>query len=333
MGDNLRHSIYTFFVRADRLVSIILILERRGPRTCSALAEELEVSRRTILRDIEALSGAGIPVIAEGGHGGGVRLDEAYRSGLSGLGEGELKALLLGADASLAEDLGLGEQLRLARLKLAAQGPKSLEPVFEMLQRRIYVDSRWWWREKEADAFLAPAQAAVLRDEIVECAYERYDGSLGRGRLEAYGLVAKSGFWYFVARRGGELRCYRVSRIRELCPTGERFERDPSFDLRSWWPKNAERFAAEFSAFRFKVAVPETSLPFLRRIAPGRAEVLGAHPRRKDWIEVEVGLDSSLYAELVVLGLGAECRVLEPDSLEEAVLARARSALRGRGAG
>jgi hypothetical protein len=105
MGDILCHPIVRWRrMRADRLVSIILMLQNRGPRTCAGLADELEVSRRTILRDLDALSTAGVPVIAEGGHGGGVRLDESYRAGLTGLGEGELRALLIGADAALARD-------------------------------------------------------------------------------------------------------------------------------------------------------------------------------------------------------------------------------------
>src|SRR5512140_326387 len=114
-------------MRADRLVSIILTLQNHGLRTCATLAEQLEVSRRTILRDLDALSTAGVPVIAFGGPGGGVRLDDAYRAGLTGLGEGELRVLLLGADARLARDLGMHEALRLGRLKLQATQAKRFE--------------------------------------------------------------------------------------------------------------------------------------------------------------------------------------------------------------
>jgi predicted DNA-binding transcriptional regulator YafY len=314
-------------VRADRLVSILLILERRGLTTCAALAGELEVSRRTILRDIEALSFAGVPVLAEGGHGGGVRLDDAYRSGLSGLGERELRALFLGIDASLAQDLGLGEPLRLARLKLETSGSRSLGPALEVLQRRIHVDSRWWWHEEGGDAFLPLLQEAVLHDETVHAEYERHDGSLGEGRLEPHGLVAKAGFWYLVARRDGAFRSYRVSRIRVVRATGEPFQRDPQFDIRTWWPANAERFAAQFSSYRFTLALPEASLALLRRVAPGRSEPRGRYPRKKGWLRVELALDSPLYAELVVLALGADCRVLAPRSLATATRARARAAL------
>jgi predicted DNA-binding transcriptional regulator YafY len=174
---------------------------------------------------------------------------------------------------------------------------------------------------------MASLQAAVFGDEVAEAEYERYDGSSGGGRLEPYGLVAKSGLWYLVARRAGEFRCYRVSRLRSFVGSGSRFDRDEGFDLRAWWPANAERFAAEFSAYKFSVAIPEGSLPYLRRIAPGRVAVLGSHGGERGWIGVEVGLDSRLYAELIVLGLGAQCRVLEPDSLAAAVVSRARETI------
>jgi RNA polymerase sigma factor (sigma-70 family) len=314
-------------IRADRLVSIILILQSRGTRTCAALAEELEVSRRTILRDLEALSFAGVPVIAEGGRGGGVRLDESYRSGLTGLGEGELRALVLGADAALASDLGMGEAFRLGKLKLLASKTERFDPALERLQRRVFVDSRWWWHEESAESFLPLLQEAVFRDEAVEAEYEHYDGSLGGGRIEPYGLVAKAGQWYLVGRRGEELRSYRVSRFRSVRLTGEAFERDESFDLREWWPANGGRFASEFSAYRFVLALPEEGLRLVRRLAPGRASLRGPDPERRGWIVAEIGVDSSLYAELIVLGLGGECRVIEPASLGAAVDARARAAL------
>lgn len=316
-------------MRADRLVSIILILQGRGGRTCAALASELEVSRRTILRDLDALSTAGVPVLAEGGHGGGVRLDESYRAGLTGLGEGELRALIIGADDALARDLGMGEAFRLGRLKLAAAQAKRFEPALDVLQRRVLIDSRWWWHEAEADPFLAPLQAAMLADEVVAADYEHYDGSVRRGPIEPYGLVAKSGLWYLVGRRDGRLRTYRVSRFRSVRRNGQRFVRSDDFDIRTWWPANQKRVAAELSSFRFTLALPEENLRFLRRIAPGRVEVLPADPRGEGWAVAAVAVDSSLYAELVMLALGEDCRVIEPTSLGRAVAARARAALRG----
>jgi predicted DNA-binding transcriptional regulator YafY len=315
-------------MRADRLVSIILTLQNHGPRTCAALAEQLEVSRRTILRDLDALSTAGVPVIAFGGPGGGVRLDESYRAGLTGLGEGELRVLLLGADARLARDLGMDEALRLGRLKLQATQAKRFEPALEVLQRRVLIDSRWWWHEENTDTFLAPLQAAVLADEVVDADYEHYDGSARRGPLEPYALVAKSGLWYLVGRRDGRLRTYRVSRFRLLQRTGRHFVRGDDFDIRTWWPANQRRVAAELSSFHFTLALPEAGLGVVRRIAPGRVEIPRLRPRRDGWRVAKIAVDSALYAELIVLALGAECRVIEPASLARAVAARARAALR-----
>jgi len=315
------------YLRAERLIALLLILQNRGKRTCRALADELEVSRRTVLRDVDALSSAGIPVMAEGGRGGGVWLDDAYRSSLTGFSEAELRALLIGGDAAISGDLGLGEAFSLGRLKLRASLPRRYEEALESIQQRILIDSRWWWNEETESAFLRPLQEAVVKDAVVEAEYERYDGSAGGGKIEAYGLVAKSGLWYFVGWREGEYRSYRVTRFRSVRDTGERFVRDASFDLEEWWTKSAESFAREFSAYRFVIALPEEKLRFVRWIAPGRVELRGPHVPRRGWIEAEIGLDSQLYAELLVLGLDAECRVLEPRALAEAVVARARAAM------
>jgi predicted DNA-binding transcriptional regulator YafY len=315
------------YLRAERLIALLLILKNRGKRTCNALAKELEVSRRTVLRDVDALSSAGIPVMAEGGRGGGVWLDEAYRSSLTGFSEAELRALLIGGDAALSGDLGLGEAFSLGRLKLRASLPRRYEEALESIQQKILIDSHWWWNEETESAFLRPLQEAVLKDAIVEGEYERYDGSAGGGRIEAYGLVAKAGLWYFIGRREGEYRSYRASRFRFLRDTGERFVRDPSFELEGWWARSAKSFAREFSAYRFVIALPEERLRFVRWIAPGRVEVRGPHVPRNGWVEAEIGLDSELYAELLVLGLDAECRILEPRALADAVVARARAAM------
>jgi predicted DNA-binding transcriptional regulator YafY len=316
-----------FFLRAERLIALVLILQNRGKRSCRALADELEVSRRTVLRDVDALSSAGIPVMTEGGHGGGIWLDESYRSSLTGFNEGELRALFIGGDAALSGDLGLGEAFNLGRLKLLASLPRRYERALDSVQKRILIDSRWWWSEESGNAFLRPLQEAVLEDAVVEAEYERYDESTSRGRIEAYGLVAKAGLWYFIGRRDGEYRSYRVSRFRSIHDTGDRFARDEAFELCEWWPRNAERFAREFSAYRFILALPEERLRFVQWIAPGRVEPRGPHVPRDGWIEAEIGVDSELYAELLVLGLGAESRVLEPPALAEAVVARARAAI------
>ena len=316
-------------MRADRLISLVLLLQDAGKTTTARLAAELGVSRRTLLRDLEALSISGIPVLAEGGPGGGVWLDPGYRTTLTGMKEAELKTLLVNADGRLLDDLGWGESFRESQRKLKAALPRRFEPGVEFVRRRLLIDARWWWHEA-AEAALETLQTAVWGDRVVSGEYEGWNGEPKPVRLEAYGLAAKAGLWYFVGRREGEWRTYRVSRFIRV-EAGTRFERDPDFDLAAWWPIHAGAFATEFSSFRFVVALPAEQLRYLKGIAPGRVEAKGPHGHREGWIEAEVGLDSEVYAELVVMGLGADCVILGNDDLKQAVLRRAQEALAAHG--
>jgi predicted DNA-binding transcriptional regulator YafY len=306
----------------------MLILQNRGKSRCRDLAEELGVSRRTVLRDIDALSLSGIPVIAESGPGGGVFLDEDYRTGLTGLKAAELRALLLSTDGGLLSDIGLGDAVRSGRLKLEAAAPKRESEALAAFRGRILIDSRWWWHQEQDASILSSLQEAVFSDALVEADYDRYDGTRRKTRLEAYGLAAKSGLWYFIGRRDdGEFRTYRVSRLISVRRLPRNFRRDPDFNLEVWWPRNAERFAKEFSAYRFTLAVSADKLTELRLFAPGRVAELGPHSRREGWIEAEIGVDSENYAAMLVVLMGKHGRILSPASLATFVAALARELL------
>jgi len=309
-------------VRADRLISLVLLLQERRTTT-ARLAEELGASRRTILRDLDALSLSGVPVLAEGGPGGGVWLDAAYRTTLTGLKEAEVRSLLVNTDGRLLDDLGWGETYRTTRRKLEASVPRRFEPGVDFVKRRLVLDSRWWWHEA-ADPQLEVLQNAVWADRTVVGEYEAWDGTRKAVRLEAYGLAAKAGLWYFVGRRDGEWRTYRVSRFAGV-KADQPFAREP-FDLSTWWPVHAAAFAAEFSAYRFSIALPEAQERYLRGIAPGRVDVKGRY-EKAGWVVAEVGLDSAVYAELVVLGLGRDCVIIGNEELRAAVARRARDGL------
>ena len=312
-------------IRADRLISLILGLQDQGKTTAAVLARTLGVSRRTILRDLEALSLSGIPVLSEGGPGGGIWLDPAYRTSLTGMKEVELRTLLVGGDGRLLDDLGWGHAFRETQRKLRASVPRRFEPGVEVVRRRLVIDSLWWWHEG-GDPRLDTLQTAVWGDRMVEGTYENREGELRAVVLEAYGLAAKAGLWYFIGRREGEWRTYRVSRFGSLRATAP-FRRDPAFDLSQWWPVHAAQFATELTGLRFTLALPEDRVRYLRGIAPGRVEVTGPFADRPGWVTVEVGLDSSLYAELVVLGLGRDCVILGNPELVAAVVSRAREAV------
>jgi predicted DNA-binding transcriptional regulator YafY len=311
-------------LRADRLISLILSLQDHGKATASTLAETLGVSRRTILRDLDALSLSGVPILAEGGPGGGIWLDPAYRTSLTGMKETELRTLLVAGDARLLDDLGWGKEYLESQRKLRASVPRRFESGVDHLRRRLVIDSRWWWHEA-GEPNLESLQAAVWEDRVIEGNYQSWEGGTKAVRLEAYGLVAKAGLWYFVGHRDGEWRTYRVSRFGSVRVAGT-FVRDVQFDLSVWWPAHAAEFAGEMAGFRFSLALSEDQVRYLRGIAPGRVDVVGPW-EKSGWVKADIRLDSSLYAELIVLGLGRECVILDNPDLKDAVIRRCRECL------
>lgn len=238
--------------------------------------------------------------------------------------EAELRTLLAAGYARLLDDLGWGQTFRETQAKLRASVPRRFEPGVENMRQRLVIDSWWWWHEA-GEPNLEVLQAAVWGDRVVEGEYQPWEGGAKAVRLEAYGLAAKAGLWYFVVRREGQWRVYRVSRFAFLRAAGA-FARDPSFDLPAWWSTHAAEFAGELAVFRFSPGLPEDRVRYLRNIAPGRVEVAGPW-ERPGWVRAEVGLDSSLYAELVVLGLGRPCVILDNPELARAVVRRCREGL------
>src|SRR5215831_10443662 len=222
-------------MRADRLLAIMLMLQRRGKMTTQALADELNVSRRTVLRDVEALSSAGVPLYAEGGHGGGVALDENYRVTLTGLKEAEVRALFISSSTRLLRDLGLSEAAESTQPKLFAALPALHRQAVEHFQQRIYIDPVWWWHDDEPLPFWTELQRAVYEDRLIRVIYEHYDGEKVERILEPYSLVAKASLWYLVARRDGEFRTYRIGRFHAVSVVDSHFERQADFDLAAYW--------------------------------------------------------------------------------------------------
>ncbi len=310
-------------MRADRLLSIMLILQAQGKTTTFALAEKLEVSRRTILRDIDALSIAGVPVHAEAGHGGGVYLDEHYRVSLTGLKKAEVRALFIPTQAGPLRDVGLGRAAEDTLLKLFAALPSLHRQEAERMQQRILLDPMLWWPPAESLPFLEILKAAVFDDCCVQVRYERGDGQIVERILEPYSLVAKASVWYVVARRDGELRTYRVSRFIEVETMHEGFERDAAFDLATYWRTQIDAFIANMPSFAFTLRVDATRLRLLRLYADGGYTIRDTSPDGTV-LTVDVRLSSFEEARMLVLGLGTDAEIIEPDELREAVLLQAQ---------
>lgn len=316
-------------MRADRLVSIVMLLQSHGKLTTATLAKTLAVSRRTILRDIDALSMAGVPIYTDGGHGGGVALDERYRTSLTGLQAAEVQALFVGGDQPLLADLGLEDAAQRTERKLTAALPTEHRAVVDQLRQRIYIDPLWWWHDAAPQQFWEELQSAVYQDRVIQVVYENYSGEVSNRTLEPYSLVAKSALWYLVAREVNHAekgwRTFRVVRFHAVAVLPQSFERDPSFDLPAYWHSHLDEFTANFSDYQFTLRISPERVNFARWLVPGRSQALATD--EKGWVTMQFHIDNSALAKMLVFGLGNACEVVEPRSLWNAVIEDCRSLL------
>jgi predicted DNA-binding transcriptional regulator YafY len=304
-------------MRADRLVTIILMLQTRKKMTAQALAQALEVSPRTILRDVDALSAAGIPIYAEGGHGGGIALDEQYRVTLTGLKEAEIRALFVASDARLLHEVGLGEASEQARLKLEAALPTPYRPTLDYIRQRVYIDPLWWWHDTDPRPLLTTLQQAVYEDRRIKAVYEHHNGEIVERTLEPYSLVAKSSLWYVVAKHHDQLRTYRASRFHAATLLDQHFERSVDFDLPTYWQAHVQEFVSGAAGFAFTLRIDPNRLNFVAWLTPGRYEVI--ETAEDGWLTVRLQFETIELAKMLVFGLGTQAEIVEPDALRDAV--------------
>jgi predicted DNA-binding transcriptional regulator YafY len=304
-------------VRASRLVSLLLLLQHRGRLTAAELAEALEVSVRTIYRDLEALSAAGVPVYTESGRNGGCQLIDGYRTRLTGLTAREAEALFATGMSGPVGELGLGTVLGAAQLKLLAALPKELADRAASARQRFHLDAPTWFRSSRNEPHLATLAAAVWDDRRIVVRY-RHPGSddAAPRALEPFGLVCKAGVWYLVARRDGELRTYRVSRVHEVSTLDEQFERPADFDLATFWGESVAGFEAALPPVDVVVhasAYAMGELSWLTR-SSGRA-IKERRPLDDGWTRATVAFESVDDAFTELLRLGAEVEIIEPVEL------------------
>ncbi|MFI9241382.1 helix-turn-helix transcriptional regulator [Streptomyces sp. NPDC053086] len=323
-------------MRAARLIKMVLLLQSRPAMTAAELARELEVSERTVTRDAQALSEAGVPVYADRGRAGGYRLVGGYRTRLTGLARSEAEALFLSGVPGALREMGLADVASAARLKVSAALLPSLRDAPDTAAQRFHLDAPAWFREPETPALLPVLAEAVWADSRVLARYRREDREVER-RLEPYGLVLKAGVWYLCARvaESGSFRTYRIDRFGAADALGEPFDRDPDFDLPGFWADQAERFAR--SILRAEVVL-RLSPDGLRRL-PHAVDPLGARealdgagaPDAEGWVTVTLPVESEEVAHSQLTALGPEAEVLAPARLRERFAADvARSAARYR---
>jgi predicted DNA-binding transcriptional regulator YafY len=229
-------------MRAERLIAILMALQRAQALTAGELAQRLSVSVRTIFRDIDALSTMGVPVYTEQGRGGGIRLVEGYTSDLTGLSSGEAEALAL-----IASPAGIGVQdlaapTRTALDKLAAAVPTMHQLRAQHARGRLLFDTKPWFRSYSASPYLDTLRAAIWKDECISINYRRSNGEEKEYLVEPYALVVKVDTWYLIGRVKRETRVFRISRMLSLQTTGTNFTRDADFDLQKFWNGWCEKF-------------------------------------------------------------------------------------------
>jgi predicted DNA-binding transcriptional regulator YafY len=252
-------------VRASRLVNVLLLLQTRGLMTARELSRELEVSERTIYRDVDALSQSGVPIYAERGPHGGIRLIEGYRTRLTGLTPDEAEALFLSGLPGPAAELGLGTVVAAARLKVLAALPPELRARASRITERFHFDAPGWFQTPDTVPYLGTLSSAVWQTRRVRLTYRRPDGTVAR-EVEPLGLVLKGGTWYLVARSNGQFRTYRVSRVLAAETTDATFERPAEFDLARHWSSSIAAYERDFERIQLVLHVQPEDLAEVRGV-------------------------------------------------------------------
>jgi predicted DNA-binding transcriptional regulator YafY len=306
-------------VRADRLISTLLLLQVHGRLTARDLSERLEVSERTVLRDMDALAAAGVPVVADRGPGGGWRLINGYQTKLTGLTAAEVQTLFFAYPPQLLAALGLGQASEAARLKLQAALPPASQQQAERARRSILIDPRGW-QESASITSLPVLLDALWRGRCVRFVYERGLGEASERLVDPLGLVARGSVWYLIASRDDQPRTYRVSRIRDAMLDDQPSKSPADFDLAAYW---------ETSTVEFRERLPRyyatfVAAPVVMRWVRYRGWRLEDEHVEGDRVRIRVRFDAEEEAIQFALSFGTNIEVIEPAVLRNRVIEAAR---------
>jgi predicted DNA-binding transcriptional regulator YafY len=313
-------------MRADRLLSALLLLQGHRRMTGRELAHRLEVSIRTVHRDMEALGAAGVPVFALRGANGGWQLDENWRTQVPALDDAELRALLM-AQPRMTGDSRLAAAAERAIGKLLAALPAPMRERASAMRQRLHVDPTGWRGTAENLEVLPAVQDAVARDRKLSMRYRAPAGEPGERIVDPLGLVAKGRVWYLVASTTSGLRTFRVSRIETATMLDEPSVRPPDFDLADYWRSSSARLQQNWHQYTATLRLEPQSARQMR--AYHVTTPVDGHdiPERPGWPTLRVSFDREDEACFVVMGLGTRVDVIEPDSLRDRVAAEASAVL------
>ncbi|HVU66736.1 MAG TPA: YafY family protein [Ktedonobacteraceae bacterium] len=315
-------------MRADRLLTIVLLLQARKRMTAQELAQRLEVSERTIYRDIQALSQAGIPVYAEAGTGGGYALIEQYQTRLTGLTRAEVRALVPAQAAGPLRALGLGSALDAALLKIEAALSPHWQGDIDTVKRSIHLDSTGWLWNHEPLPFLPLLHEALWLGRKVEIDYRRHDGQLRQRVVDPYGFVAKATVWYLIGAVEGQVRIFRASRVCAASILEEASERPRAFDVRAYWEDWHRSFAADYTPYPVRLRLAPQGLQQLYAEADETVrrsiQEEEAAADSQGWRTITLAFSSLPHARAIIMKAGHLLEVLEPPELRAAIYTQAR---------
>ncbi len=311
-------------MRASRLLSILMLLQTRGRLSAPQLAAELEVSQRTVLRDMDQLSAAGVPVWSDRGRDGGFQLREGWSTTLTGMTEGEAQALFLAGLPNAATELGLGSAAASARLKMLAALPMALREDAARASARLHVDPVDWYCAATPPIYLQAVANAVWQQRLVHIRYESWRNVIDRF-IKPLGLVLKAGIWYVVALADSAKapRTYRLSNIQSLSIQEKTFIYPKMFHLATHWQTATKRFETEIYTDSARLRVTAHGM---KRIKELSAAVAAAAIRTaanddadRDWFLITVPIESIEHATDQFLSIGADAEVLEPLALRKRI--------------
>jgi predicted DNA-binding transcriptional regulator YafY len=322
-------------VRSDRLLGLLLLLQTRPQWSAPELARRLEVSVRTIYRDVEALSSAGVPVYTERGRNGGIAILPDFRTDVTGMTAEEAKALFVTLDSAAHDQLGVGPELRSALRKVFAALPSAHRSAAEAMAEKLYIDQSGWGAASAGSPHLAELQRAVFEQRRIALVYERRDTDDPlRAEVDPYGLVSKSGAWYLVADVSGTARMFRADRLRNIEILAEPARLRPNIVLRDLWEELLAQFDRRRTSLKVVVRLDRDDLGLFLRLHGN--DVVGAVGRENPPMATDgsgrVGLTvrmQSVEACRALLRFGASLEVVSPrevreyiDSLVEGLIAR-----------
>lgn len=316
-------------MRAERLLNIMILLQTQGKMTTKELSNKLEVSQRTILRDMDALSISGIPVFAERGKTGGWRLMDNFRSQLAGMKLEDMKSLFILPSDQMLEELGLLTGKLDIRQKLLASLPSATQNEAQNFLEKIYLDTGTWKPSKDVTSVLHSIQNALWQDKKLKIEYEKTNGNRSKRILCPLGLVLKGSVWYLVAMNdANEFRSFRVSRIIQVEMLSDCFTRPQHFSLPQYWKQSKLNFVESLPSIEVKVLAHKELLGRMLFTDKFVEQIHEDICSREQWVRLSLQFNTEQEAIEYIIGFGGRMKLLEPADMIPEIIQQAKSVIK-----